>query len=178
MYRFVDAIGRDDMEAIAAFAYMEMLEAGFTRVGEFHYVHHDRGGRPFSDPAEMASGIAAAAQQVGIGLTLLPVFYAHSGFGGAAPDPRQSRFVTDVDGFARLVDHSRQAVSPLDDAVVGVAPHSLRAVTPEELASVIGLAEGWPRAYPHRRANERSGRLSELVRPPPRDLAHGYGRRR
>ena len=100
MYRFVDAIGPDDMEAIAAFAYMEMLEAGFTRVGEFHYVHHDRGGRPFSDPAEMASRIAAAAQTVGIGLTLLPVFYAHSGFGGAAPDPRQSRFVTDVDGYA------------------------------------------------------------------------------
>ncbi len=144
MYRFVDAIGRDDMEALAAFAYMEMLEAGFTRVGEFHYVHHDRGGRRFSDPAEMASGIAAAAQQVGIGLTLLPVFYAHSGFGGAAPDPRQSRFLNDVDGYARLLDHSRQAVSPLDDAVVGVAPHSLRAVTPEELTSVIGLAEGGP----------------------------------
>ncbi len=100
MYRFVDAIGPDDMEAIAAFAYMEMLEAGFTRVGEFHYVHHDRGGRRFADPAEMASRIAAAAHAVGIGLTLLPAFYAHSGFGGAAPDPRQSRFVTDVDGYA------------------------------------------------------------------------------
>ena len=144
MYRFVDAIGRDDMEALAAFAYMEMLEAGFTRVGEFHYVHHDRGGRRFSNPAEMANGIAAAAQQVGIGLTLLPVFYAHSGFGGAAPDPRQSRFVNDVDSFARLLERSRQAVSSLDDAVVGVAPHSLRAVTPEELTSVIGLAEGGP----------------------------------
>ena len=86
MYRFVDAIGRDDIEALAAFAYMEMLEAGFTRVGEFHYVHHDRGGGHFSNPAEMAGGIAAAAEQVGIGLTLLPVFYAHSGFGGATPD--------------------------------------------------------------------------------------------
>ena len=142
MYRFVDAVGRDDIEALTAFAYMEMLEAGFTRVGEFHYVHHDRGGRHFSNPAEMASGVAAAAEQVGIGLTLLPVFYAHSAFGGAAPDPRQSRFLNDVDGFARLVDHSRRAVSSLDDAVVGVAPHSLRAVTPDELASVVGLVEG------------------------------------
>jgi formimidoylglutamate deiminase len=142
MYRFVDAIDRDDVEALAAFAYLEMLEAGFTRVGEFHYLHHDRGGRHFSNPAEMASGIAAAAEQVGIGLTLLPVFYAHSGFGGAAPDQRQSRFVNDVDSFARLLDHSRRAVSSLDDAVVGVAPHSLRAVTPAQLASVIGLAEG------------------------------------
>ena len=92
----------------------------------------------------MASGIAAAAQEVGIGLTLLPAFYAHSGFGGAAPDPRQSRFVNDVDGFARLLDLSRHAVSPLDDPVVGIAPHSLRAVTPEELTSVIGMANGVP----------------------------------
>jgi formiminoglutamate deiminase len=144
MYRFVSGIDPDDMEAIAAFAYMEMLEAGFTRVGEFHYVHHDHGGRPFTDPAEMANRIAAAAQSVGIGLTLLPAFYAHSGFGGAAPDLRQSRFVTDVEGYAFLLDRSRQAVSALDDAVVGVAPHSLRACTPAELTSVIGLAGDAP----------------------------------
>jgi formimidoylglutamate deiminase len=144
MYRFVDAVGRDDIEALAAFAYMEMLEAGFTRVGEFHYIHHDRGARRFSNPAEMACAIAAAAERVGIGLTLLPAFYAHSGFGGAAPDQRQSRFLNDVDSFARLLDHSRRAVCSLDDAIVGVAPHSLRAVTPDELASVIGLAEGGP----------------------------------
>jgi formimidoylglutamate deiminase len=144
MYRFVGAIGRDDIEALAAFAYLEMLESGFTRVGEFHYVHHDRGGRRFSNPAEMASGIAAAAEQVDIGLTILPVFYAHSGFGGAAPDDSQSRFLNDVDSFVRLLEYTRQAVSSLEDAVVGVAPHSLRAVTPEELASVIGLAEGSP----------------------------------
>jgi formimidoylglutamate deiminase len=92
----------------------------------------------------MATAIAVAAHQVGIGLTLLPVFYAHSGFGGAPPQPRQSRFINDVDGFARLVDQSRHAVSPLDDAVIGVAPHSLRAVTPEDLMSVIGMAGGGP----------------------------------
>jgi formimidoylglutamate deiminase len=144
MYRFVDAIGRDDIEAIAAFAYMEMLEAGFVRVGEFHYVHHDRGGRRFVDPAELASGIAAAAHEASIGLTLLPAFYAHSGFGGAAPDSRQARFLNDVDSYATLIEHTRRAVAPLDDAVVGVAPHSLRAVTLEELRAVIGLAQGGP----------------------------------
>ena len=90
MYRFVDSIGPDEMEAIAAFAFMEMLEAGFTRVGEFQYVHHDRNGRRFSDLAEMATRIATAAHEVGIGLTLLPAFYAHSGFGGAASS-RDSR---------------------------------------------------------------------------------------
>jgi len=144
MYHFAAAIEPSEMEAIAAFAYIEMLEAGFTRVGEFHYVHHDRGGRPFSDPAEMANRIAAAAQEVGIGLALLPVFYAHSGFGGAAPDSRQSRFVTGVDGYATLLDRSRHAVYQLDDAVVGVAPHSLRACAPEELTSVVALAGDAP----------------------------------
>jgi len=144
MYRFVEAISPEDMESLAAFAYMEMLESGFTRVGEFHYVHHDRCGRRFSDPAEMASRVAAAAQTVGIGLTLLPAFYAHSGFGGAVPEPGQSRFVTDVEGYAKLLDRSRQTVSRLDDAVVGVAPHSLRAATPGELTSVVGLAEDAP----------------------------------
>jgi formiminoglutamate deiminase len=92
----------------------------------------------------MANRVAAAAQAVGIGLTLLPAFYAHSGFGGAAPNPRQSRFVTDVEGYAVLLDRSRQAVSRLDDAVVGVAPHSLRACTPDELRSVISLAGDAP----------------------------------
>ncbi len=144
MYRFVEAIGPEEMEAIAALAYMEMLEAGFTRVGEFHYVHHDRGGRPFSNPAEMATRIAAAADATGIGLTLLPVFYAHSGFGGAEPDPRQLRFVTDLDGYAVLLEGSRQAVSRLDQAVVGIAPHSLRACTPAELTAVIRLAGDSP----------------------------------
>jgi formimidoylglutamate deiminase len=144
MYRFVEAIGRDEIEVIAAFAYMEMLEAGFVRVGEFHYVHHDRGGRRFAEPAELASGIAAAADEAGIGLTLLPAFYAHSGFGGSMPDSRQARFVNDIDTYATLLEHTRRAVAPLEDAVVGVAPHSLRAVTLEELTAVIGLAQGGP----------------------------------
>jgi formiminoglutamate deiminase len=144
MYRFVHAISPDDMESLAAFAYMEMLESGFTRAGEFHYVHNDERGRPYSDPAEMASRIAAAAQTVGIGLTLLPAFYAHSGFGGADSTPEQSRFVTDIEGFANLLDCSRKTVCQLGDAMVGVAPHSLRATTPEELTSVIQLADDAP----------------------------------
>ena len=80
------------------------------RVGEFHYLHHDIDGRPYADIAEMAERIAAAAAETGIGLTLLPVFYAHSGFGGAAPNEGQRRFVNDLDGFARLLEGSREAV--------------------------------------------------------------------
>lgn len=144
MYRFVAKLGPDEFEAIAAMAFAEMLESGFTRVGEFHYLHRDPSGAPYADPAEMAARIAAAAQQSGIGLTLLPVFYAHSGFGGLPPKPSQRRFIHDLDGFAKLLAASRDAVGRLGDAVVGVAPHSLRAVTSEELAHVAALAGQTP----------------------------------
>ena len=144
MYRFVDRLDPDALQAIAALAYVEMLETGFTRVGEFHYLHHDRDGLPYADPAEMAARIAAAADETGIGLTLLPVFYAHAGFGGAAPGEGQRRFIHDVDGYARLLEASRGAVAGLADPVVGVAPHSLRAVTGEELTAIVPLAQGGP----------------------------------
>src|ERR1700675_333300 len=89
MYRFVGRMTADDIEAVAAQAYVEMLEAGFTRGGEFHYIHHDISGAPYGNLGELAGRIAIAAQAAGIGLTLLPVFYAHSGFGGRAPDSGQ-----------------------------------------------------------------------------------------
>ncbi|TPE61131.1 formimidoylglutamate deiminase [Sandaracinobacter neustonicus] len=142
MYRIVGEIAPQQMAAIAAMAFVEMLEGGFTRVGEFHYLHHQPDGRPFDDPAEMAVALAGAAAETGIALTLLPVFYAHSGFGGQPPQPGQRRFVNDLDGFARLLEASRRALAPLPDAVLGIAPHSLRAVTPEELAALVGMAAG------------------------------------
>ncbi|MGZ9101079.1 MAG: formimidoylglutamate deiminase, partial [Brevundimonas sp.] len=88
--------------------------------------------------------IAAAAAGTGIGLTLLPVFYAHAGFGGQAPAEGQRRFINDVDRFSRLMEQSRRIAAALPDAVVGVAPHSLRAVTPEELAAVVPMAGDGP----------------------------------
>jgi formiminoglutamate deiminase len=121
-----------------------MLEAGFCRVGEFHYLHHDIDGRPYNDIGEMAGRIAAAAELTGIGLTLLPVFYAHSTFSGAAPNPDQRRFINTPDSYHRLLEQCHQAVRTLDNAVVGVAPHSLRAVTPEELAAVTAMAPQGP----------------------------------
>ena len=144
MYRFAQAMTPDQLEAIAAQLYVEMLEAGFTRVGEFHYLHHDRDGTPYADIAEMAGRIFAAAAATGIGMTLLPTFYAHSTFGGAAPAPEQRRFINDLDSYARLFEGCRRHVVNLEDARVGVAPHSLRAVTPEELATVASLARDAP----------------------------------
>lgn len=144
MYRFVDRLTPDDMQAIAELAYVEMLESGFTRVGEFHYLHHDPNGAPYADIAEMGAHIAQAACNTGIALTLLPVFYAHSGFGGKAPTQAQRRFINDPSSFAKLVDESRKATAPLNGAKLGIAPHSLRATTPEELKAIVPLAKDGP----------------------------------
>lgn len=144
MYRFALSMTPDHAEAVASQLYMEMLEAGFSRVGEFHYLHHDIDGRPYADISEMAQRIAAAASHTGIGLTLLPVFYAHSTFGGAAPNDGQRRFISTIDSFARLLDDCRSAVRDLPDGRVGVAPHSLRAVTPHELAAVVAMTKDGP----------------------------------
>ncbi|MCF6126225.1 formimidoylglutamate deiminase [Mesorhizobium sp. M7A.F.Ca.CA.001.07.2.1] len=144
MYRFALSMTPDQVEAVAAQLYVEMLEAGFSRVGEFHYLHHDRDGKSYANLAEMAGRIAAAAGETGIGLTLLPVFYAHSSFGGAVPNEGQRRFINDVNRFSRLVEKCRELVRALNQAVVGVAPHSLRAATPQELAEVAALAPEGP----------------------------------
>jgi formimidoylglutamate deiminase len=144
MYRLALSMTPAQVQAVAAQAYVEMLESGFSRVGEFHYLHHDVDGRPYADIAEMAAAVAGAASATGIGLTLLPVFYAHSGFGGAAPNDGQRRFINSVDRYASLLEGCRRAVKPLAHAVVGVAPHSLRAVTHEELTAVTSLAPATP----------------------------------
>lgn len=144
MYRFALKMTPDDVEAVAAQLYVEMLEAGFGRVGEFHYLHHAADGGAYADPAEMAARISAAASATGLGLTLLPVFYAHSGFGGLPPGEGQRRFICDLDLYANVLDGSRRIAAGLDGAVVGVAPHSLRAVTPAELAAVTALAGDGP----------------------------------
>ena len=136
MYRFLDRLSPDDVQAITAFAYMQMLEAGFTTVGEFHYLHHDIDGRPYADLGEMAARIAAASAETRIGLTLLPSFYACGGFGGAPPAAGQRRFLNDPDRFLKLVERTRAIVAGLPEARVGIAPHSLRAVTPETLRIV------------------------------------------
>jgi formiminoglutamate deiminase len=140
MYRFALKMNPDQVEAVAAQAYVEMLETGFTRVGEFHYLHHAPDGRAYDDIAEMSTRIAAAAAQTHIGLTLLPVFYAHSSFGGAPPTVAQRRFICDRERYERLVARARAITAGLEGADVGLAPHSLRAVTPEELADVVRLA--------------------------------------
>jgi formimidoylglutamate deiminase len=160
MYRFVERMSPDDLEAVTAWAYVEMLESGFTRVGEFHYVHHDPSGRPYANPAELAARVAGAARETGIALTLLPVFYAHGGFGSAPPAAGQKRFILDVPAFSRLLESARALAANLPHAMVGVAPHSLRAVTPQELGQVVSFAGPGP---VHIHAAEQVGEVEQCV---------------
>ncbi|MCZ7976428.1 formimidoylglutamate deiminase [Agrobacterium tumefaciens] len=144
MYRFALSMTPDQVEAVAAQLYMEMLEAGFGRVGEFHYLHHDQNGGEYSNIAEMAERVCAAATQTGIAMTLLPVFYAHSGFGGLQPSEGQRRFINSVDSFDRLLDACRAIQNRLPGMQLGIAPHSLRAATPDELSAILPLAGNGP----------------------------------
>ncbi|MBK1698945.1 formimidoylglutamate deiminase [Rhodovibrio salinarum] len=145
MYRFLGQLDPDQVEAIAAFVQMEMLEAGYATNVEFHYLHHGPDGTPYDHLAEMAERIAAAAATSGIGLTLLPVHYQ---FGGCDRRPLadgQRRFGNDPDRFERLVAESHAALGALPtDARLGVAPHSLRAVDPEGLSRTVAVAEDGP----------------------------------
>jgi formimidoylglutamate deiminase len=145
MFRFLDRLTPEHVEAIAAFVQMEMLEAGYATNVEFHYLHHRPGGHPYADPAEMAARIAAAAARTGIGLTLLPVHYRFGGCDRRPLCPGQLRFGTDPDAFARLHAASAEAIRALPpDTVLGVAPHSLRAVAPEDLPGLAALAPDGP----------------------------------
>lgn len=137
LYATALRITPQELEVIAAFAYAEMLESGFTRVGEFHYLHHAPDGRSYQAPAELSERIASAALDSGIRLTLLPVFYAHGGFGAAAPREEQRRFISNMPSFERLMEAARKTIASLPGSRLGIAPHSLRAVTPEQLQQLV-----------------------------------------
>jgi formimidoylglutamate deiminase len=145
MYAFLDQITPEQVQAIAAQVQMEMLEAGYAANVEFHYLHHQPDGGAYDDIAEMSARIAAAAQTTGIGLTLLPVAYQFGGLDRRPLGPGQRRFGNDPDRYARLIDAADRALRPLPaDTVLGVAPHSLRAVDPTSLAALADLRPDAP----------------------------------
>ena len=141
MYRFLAALTPEDLEIIATELYIELVRHGYTTVAEFHYLHHDPSGQPYAQPAELSLRLIEAARTAGIALTLLPVLYAHSGFGGAAPLPAQRRFLHSPDSYARLFTelHGRTRGQPL--LRLGIAPHSLRAVTLDELRAAVVMLD-------------------------------------
>jgi formimidoylglutamate deiminase len=148
MYRFLERIGPDELRAIAAQVYVEMLEAGYTAVGEFHYLHHQPDGRPYADPAELSCAILEAHESSGIGLTHLPVLYMAGGFGGVPPEPAQRRFVHDPDRFTDLLQRLAPRFADNPDLRLGLAPHSLRAVPDQALRDVAALADAIDPAAP------------------------------
>lgn len=146
MYKFLQHITPEQYEAIAAFVFMEMQEAGYVSVGEFHYVHHQIGGTQFDSITELSERVFSAASQTGIGLTHLPVLYSYGGAGAQALAPEQMRFGNSVDQFSDLVDQARSFADKAlpADTHVGIAPHSLRATSPDDLTRVLGLQDNKP----------------------------------
>lgn len=159
MYRFASRFDPDTLRAVAAQLYVEMLEAGYTSVCEFHYVHHAPDGRAYDDPAAMSRALIDAARATGIRLTLLPVLYMTGGFDGRALAERQRRFAHDVDGYLRLFDALR---TDEDDRVrIGCALHSLRAVPEDAMRAVLAALPADARVHVH--IAEQTGEVDECV---------------
>ncbi len=142
MYGFALKLSPDDLEAVAAQAYVEMLKAGFSCVGEFQYLHHQPDGSPYDEPAEMSLRCISAAEQAGIAITMLPTLYNYSGFGGQASTAGQRRFVNDAERFLEIYGTLKAVCGANPLRRLGISPHSLRAVTPELLKTVLnGIAD-------------------------------------
>ena len=146
MYQFLAQLTDVDAKNIAKQLYIEMLKMGYTRVAEFHYLHHDLDGNTYESSAKteksaslatMAQAIFEAAQESGIGLTLLPVLYQHSGFGEKLPSEGQKRFINSTEQFNQLVSDCFTLSEQYTNTNVGIAPHSLRAVDKTSLLSAV-----------------------------------------
>ncbi|MEM7294242.1 MAG: amidohydrolase family protein, partial [Pseudomonadota bacterium] len=137
MYRFLDAIEPHHLQAIAAQLYLEMLRAGYTRVAEFQYLHHQRDGSRYDNIAAMSLSTLNAARDVGLGITNLPVHYQFGGFGGQPIAEQQQRFANEPEHFLRIVDELKASSADDPNVVTGIAAHSLRAVTEESFNEVL-----------------------------------------
>ena len=145
MYDFLQTLTPEQMEAIAALVFMEMLECGYASVGEFHYVHHQKDGLHYKNIAETSLRIIVAAQEAGIGLTHLPVFYMQGGLNGKKLLHGQLRFSNDLESFLRILEQTQDTLRNVpEDYLLGIAPHSLRAVSPKLLTEIIEAKDSGP----------------------------------
>ena len=140
MYDLALRIEPEQLEAIAAMLYAEMVRQGYTNVAEFHYVHHDKNGQPYPRLAEMGARLVSAAQQAGINITLVPIFYQQGGF-GKAPVEGQKRFISStIEDYLKLLDASAMACADYAGANIAMGIHSMRGVEPTDIAKI--AAEG------------------------------------
>jgi formimidoylglutamate deiminase len=140
MYKLLTRLTPDDLGVIAEYLYIEMLQQGYTSCAEFHYLHHQADGTPYSDSAITSKAIIEAAQMTGMALCHCPVFYHYSGFGKQAALPAQRPFIHTLEQFQNLVDELYRNYSADPNVTFGIAPHSLRAVSDEQLDH---LTEWW-----------------------------------
>lgn len=161
MYQCALSMDPDQVEAVAAMLYAEMLRKGYTHVAEFHYLHHDKNGKPYANAAEMGERLVAAAKIAGIKITLVPVFYQKGGF-GKDPQPRQRRFITkNVDDYLQLLDDSVRVVKDQAHAKLGYGVHSLRAV---DAADILKTFRQGPKSIPfHLHAAEQLKETEDCV---------------
>lgn len=163
MYQLLEKLRPEDIAAVSAQVYMEMLEAGFASVGEFHYLHHQPDGEPYANIAELSERVAEAASLSGIGLSLLPVLYSFAGCEQQPLSAGQRRFGNDTAQFERLLSGAQAAVNRLpEDSLLGIAPHSLRAVSPDG----IRFADSWSRAHDrpiHIHIAEQTAEVEEVL---------------
>ncbi|MBT8061752.1 MAG: formimidoylglutamate deiminase [Gammaproteobacteria bacterium] len=141
MYGFARQLTPEQIEACAAWLYAEMLSAGYTSCGEFHYLHHQADGTPYPNLAETSARILSAANRSGISLTLLPVYYQSSGFGNKGVEPHQRRFANSLDDYLAIIDQVQKMVAHSPVLRSGIAPHSLRAVPTSALAELLGASD-------------------------------------
>jgi formimidoylglutamate deiminase len=149
MYRMVRRLTPDQVRIIARQLYIEMLKGGYTQVAEFHYLHHDPAGRPYDHPAEMALQISLAAQESGIGLTLLPTLYSYSGFGALPAQDGQRRFIQQTDGYLVQQQLLLKHMAGVERQNLGLCFHSLRAVDQQQIAEVLQASAAWLPVHIH-----------------------------
>jgi formimidoylglutamate deiminase len=170
MYQFLDKLSAEDAEVIASQLYIEMLKKGYTRVAEFHYLHHQIDGQNYNSLATMAESIFNAAKTAGIGLTMLPVMYRFSGFGLQQSTDGQKRFINSIEQFNQLVSDCFDLTKQYKNTNIGIAPHSLRAVDKESLESAVTHVRGLDSKAPiHIHISEQQKEVDDC-------LAH-YGER-
>jgi len=164
MYRFVSGIEPEDVEALAAQVYVEMLKAGYTTVGEFHYLHHQKDGKPYSDRAILSKQIIKAALETGIAITHMPVLYAYGGFGEQPPTEGQKRFINTVPELLKIIEALNKDYQHTPQVTIGFAHHSLRAVSPEMLREGTRAVRKLLRQAPiHIHAAEQMGEVESCL---------------
>ena len=164
MYRYANQISPANLAAIATQLYIEMVKSGYTGVAEFHYIHRKKGGLHYDNPATLSESIIEAAKTAGINLTLLPVSYMYSGFGQEPLSSEQRRFGNDVENYLELLQLVSKSTSIYQNANLGMAFHSLRALSPEAMNEILSeFNRSWPHSPIHIHIAEQTKEVNDCL---------------